>query len=318
MATPTPHLTLNHLSCKKYSDLPQSSEQKAENVHSSYKLIVDEQNNMFVQDKSSKLISELPYNDNKVIQIATGWKHCVWHDFSVQNKRLYLLISECQPRTQQFVRALIVQSLDSDVQQIIYLDAYKTLAETVVVNRGGMIYVSDRYDDAVYIDTDLQAQPLKIKTVSYNSDAEIVSGWDGNLYTYSYDYAYEAVDELTNWGNVPLLQNTPVWTTSDVISPRYKSELEIYKELLGIDTTGRFYFHSFGEYKPSAEPQPKGHFIRLSTKSNQVEIGQLPDGLVLSTFTFTIAPNGILYGITYDMDDSNRVPEILQCAFDSK
>jgi hypothetical protein len=284
-----------------------------------YQLVLDEQGSIFILDQINKLIFKLSNKENvQNVQLASEWTNCLWKDFSVRGNRLYLLVAECHPRTQQFVRGLLVRSLDNDRGEIISLDGYKTLANKIIADGNDGAYVTDQYHITVHIDSNFQVTPVTVRKVSNNSDYEIALGWDRNLYTYSYDYGNQADDELRNWGSnrTAWLASTPQLEARNIFS-EYTAELEVYKDLLGIDTTGRVYFHLFGEYKPGTMPQPKGHFVRFSPKHNHLEIGQLPNDLALSSFSFSIAPSGSLYGITYDRHNASVVPRILKCEFPS-
>lgn len=231
-----------------------------------------------------------------------------WSNLAVRRGNLYLRFSEWME--DRVVDNLAIFTFDSQRWDIISLASYypqhSNVLHTITVDGSGGVYV--RLDPGmVYFD---KHHNPGLVLPGLEMDEMLLLGWDNNLYLYAYRF-----DKLTVWnGQQHPFRGwaQPIYQQSGMLSflgSRNDKQLPLYRHLLGTDIGGQIYMaHS------SSDAQKSWIIIKLAS-NEQVLVGEIPS-YILSTFTkLSLAPDGGIYGITYDPKSASTLPRIIQCYF---
>jgi len=234
-----------------------------------------------------------------------------WSNLAASEDRLFLRFSEWD--NGRVIDKLGIFKLSSDKWKSISLEPYypyhSILAYSITADNLGGVYV--RLDPGiVYFDADYRAE---LSFDGLEADETLTRGWDGNMYTYSY-----LRDHLVNWGpNSTRLSResfvSPLFAIDQVLLPVWQTvswELEAQNQFLGTNTEGELYFVISNKREMS-------HWLILKSKDGkQTFLGEIPHHLLSTFSTFSVAPNGSVYGVTYSPDDMLVAPRIIRCEFD--
>lgn len=231
-----------------------------------------------------------------------------WSNLVVQRGSLYLRFSEWVEN--RVIDKLGIFTFDDQHWKIIDLAPYyphhSILAQTITANGSGGVYI--RLDPGlVYFDAQ---HYLELIYPGLTADETLLLGWDKNLYLYAYHS-----DKLTGWSEqrrpfIDLTQPTfEMYGVFSFLGQRSANQLPLHRQFLGADVYGQIYLsHS------RSDVQTPWIISRLLPDERML-IGEIPP-YILSAFTkLSLAPDGRVYGMTYDPEDISILPRIIQCHF---
>jgi hypothetical protein len=268
--------------------------------------ILDKANQRILKYSGNSTPQVIPIPSSYVLDDVCGYSNRGWTNLGVSKDRLFLRFSVRQDR---LVDRLAVLSLDGQEEQIIDLEAYYPLhspfANSLISDRKGGVYLLLPPAGVVYFDADLRSEFIYLGTDDLLVYRGLVVGWDGNLYTYSAER-----DHLDSWGasNQFFVLGDPLDSIEGVIAVTQIAS-PTHRRFLGVDVQGRLYFSVL-------ERGTDLWFVRLSASGDQRVITAMPEGLLSSSFS--LAPDGSLYGAKYNYKDPDPLvePRIIKCMFD--
>lgn len=231
-----------------------------------------------------------------------------WSNVTTYIDKLFFFFLSYRTGQQPFQQQLAMLSVEEKKEKVVSLEAYTPLraVNSPIADHYGGVYVLLPPAAVIHFDADFRPEFIYMGEDDALGYTGLGIGWDGNTYTYRVESDY-----LFNWGPgntllehgvEPLNYQANVIAAADIMTPTAA-------RLLGADTQGQLYF-IVNEYITDRR------LVRISASGKKYVVASVDKEWLLPFYTFTLAPNGSLYGIVYDPADDTIDPKIIKCVFD--